>query len=55
MASDIPALELTACPEHGRPAEILSRVQHPSTRGPIEHIKVRCSTGQWSTVVPELR
>ena len=54
-AAHSPLREFTSCPECGRPAEILDRFQLPSTHGPIEHIKVRCITGRWFTVVPELR
>jgi hypothetical protein len=40
-------LELTSCPECGRPAEIIQRVTLPSTDGPVEHVKTRCVTGPW--------
>jgi hypothetical protein len=44
------ALELTTCPECGRPAEIVDRFMMPSTDGLVEHIKTRCVTGPWFTV-----
>ena len=44
------ALELTTCPECGRPAEIVDRFVMSSTDGPVEHIKTRCVTGPWFTV-----
>jgi hypothetical protein len=40
-------LELTTCPECGRPAEIVQRVTLPSTDGPVAHVKTRCVTGPW--------
>jgi hypothetical protein len=40
-------LELTSCPECGRPAEVIDRMTLPSTDGPIEHVKTRCITGPW--------
>jgi hypothetical protein len=43
-------LELTSCPECGRPAEIVQRVTFPSTDGPVEHVKTRCITGPWFLV-----
>jgi hypothetical protein len=55
MATDVRVLELTSCPECGSPAEIIGRIQLPSTHGPIEHLKVRCITGRWFVVVPELK
>jgi hypothetical protein len=49
--TDTPVLELTFCPECGRPAEILDRFELPSTDGPVEHIKLRCVTGRWFVIV----
>jgi hypothetical protein len=43
-------LELTFCPECGRPAEIVQRVTMQSTDGPVEHVKTRCITGPWFLV-----
>jgi hypothetical protein len=40
-------LQLTSCPECGRPAEVIDRFTLPSTDGPIEHVKTRCITGPW--------
>ena len=40
-------LELTSCPDCGRPAEVIDRLTLPSTDGPIEHVKTRCITGPW--------
>jgi hypothetical protein len=40
-------LELTSCPECGRPAEVIDRFALWSTDGPIEHVKTRCITGPW--------
>lgn len=44
------ALELTTCPECGRPAEIVDRFMMLSTDGLVEHVKTRCVTGPWFTV-----
>jgi hypothetical protein len=40
-------LELTHCPQCGRPAEVIDRFFLPSTHGPVEHVKTRCVTGPW--------
>ena len=47
-------LDLTTCPKCGAPAEVIDRVVMPSTDGPVEHVKVRCVTGEWFTV-PAMR
>jgi hypothetical protein len=39
-------LELTLCPECGRPAEVFDRFVVFGQRGPIEHVMVRCITGR---------
>lgn len=39
----MPAVQLTYCPECGEIAEIVHRVVLESTDGPIEHAKVRCA------------
>ena len=38
-------LELTGCPECGRPAEITDRFALSSTDGPVEHVAVLCTAG----------
>ena len=43
-------LELTHCPECGRPAEVFDRFVLHGASGPTEHVKVRCVTGPWFTV-----
>ena len=40
-------LELTHCPDCGRPAEVVDRFVLPSTDGPVEHVKTRCVSGHW--------
>ena len=40
-------LELVACPECGRPAEIEWRDHLGSTHGPVEHLKIRCVDRHW--------
>jgi len=40
-------LELTHCPDCGRPAEVVDRFFLPSTDGPVEHVKTRCIMGPW--------
>ena len=40
----------THCPDCGRPAEVIDRFVLDSTAGPIEHVKIRCSSGPESTV-----
>jgi hypothetical protein len=42
-------LELTSCPDCGRPAEVVDRFSLNSTDGPIDHVKTRCITGHWFT------
>jgi hypothetical protein len=42
---DAMELQLTSCPECGRPAEIVERFSLPSTDGPVEHVRTRCITG----------
>jgi hypothetical protein len=39
-------LELTHCPDCGRPAEVFDRFVVFGDRGPIEHVWVRCITGR---------
>lgn len=41
------SLQLTSCPECGRPAEINRRMILESTDGPIEHSRLRCIAGHW--------
>ncbi|WP_143229351.1 hypothetical protein [Actinophytocola xanthii] len=40
-------MELTVCPECGRPAEILWRAVMPSTDGLVEHAKILCIDRHW--------
>jgi hypothetical protein len=42
-------LELTSCPDCGRPAEVIDRFLLQGTDGPVEHAKTRCITGHWFT------
>jgi hypothetical protein len=46
-------LELTCCPECGRPAEIVQRVTFQSTDGPVEHARTRCLAGHGFTPLAE--
>jgi hypothetical protein len=39
-------LELTHCPDCGRPAEVFDRFVVFGERGPMEHIMVRCISGR---------
>jgi hypothetical protein len=39
-------LELTHCPACGRPAEVIDRFVVFGDRGPMEHVQIRCITGQ---------
>jgi hypothetical protein len=43
MTGDV-HLELVGCPECGRPAEVVDRFVLGSTSGPVEHLKVRCTS-----------
>ena len=40
-------LELVACPECGRPAEVEWRDRLDSTHGTVEHLKIRCLDRHW--------
>lgn len=40
-------MDLTSCPECGRPAEVRRRFVLASTDGPIEHADVRCIDRHW--------
>jgi hypothetical protein len=42
---------LTTCPSCMRPAEIVDRFTLASTDGPAAHVKVRCETGHWYTLL----
>jgi hypothetical protein len=44
---------LTTCPSCLRLAEIVDRFTLASTDGPATHVKVRCETGHWYTVLVE--
>jgi hypothetical protein len=44
---------LTTCPSCLRQAEIVDRFTLASTDGPATHVKVRCETGHWYTVLVE--
>lgn len=35
-----------ACPECGRPAEVVNRFMLASTDGPVEHLRLRCDAGR---------
>ena len=40
-------MELTTCPECGRPAEVEWRDVLESTDGPVEHARVTCVDRHW--------
>jgi len=40
-------MELTSCPECGRPAEVESREVLESTDGPVEHARIACLDRHW--------
>ncbi len=40
-------MQATACPECGRPAEVVDRFLLESTDGPVEHVQVRCIAKHW--------
>ena len=39
-------LELTTCPDCGRPAEVVDRLPWGVDK-PLEYVKTRCVTGPW--------
>lgn len=43
-------VEIPGCPRCGRPVETLDRFVLPSTDGPVEFAKVRCSDRHWFTL-----
>ena len=40
-------MDMTTCPECGRPAEVEWRDVLESTDGPVEHARVTCLHGHW--------
>jgi hypothetical protein len=42
---------LTTCPSCLQPAEIVDQFTLPSTDGPATHVKVRCESGHWYTLL----
>lgn len=40
------AIDLTACPECGKTAEVLERDVLESSDGPVEHARIQCINGQ---------
>ncbi len=40
-------VDLTTCPDCRSIAEVLDRFVLESTRGPVEHARIRCIAGHW--------
>ena len=52
-------LDLVVCPECAAPAEVVDRIEFPSTDGPVEHVKVQCLSRHWfvlpTAALPQVR
>lgn len=51
VVSNCIRLEVMACPECGRVADVVDRFALASTDGPVEHIRLRCPGRHHLTII----